>query len=138
MFFGSEISPCPQSKPSCRATGPFSQQYGVQACVETSVRRKSPAFSASAKASRSGMNSGGHPAITPLTATWRTVTSRCIGGIAPREWPGGRSVNVRIGLLGTVPINDKTQLTTRPEIDDSTPRHQLLRRVDARLIVAQH
>ena len=94
-FFGSLISPCPQSKPSCRATGPFSQQKGVHACVEASGRRKSPTFIASTNATRSGMNSGGHPAITPFAATWRTVTFRCAGGIAPSEWSGFRSVNLR-------------------------------------------
>ena len=41
------------------------------------------------------MNSGGHPAITPFTATCRTVTPRCAGGIAPSEWSGVRSVNRR-------------------------------------------
>ena len=41
------------------------------------------------------MNSGGHPAITPFTATWRTVTARWAGGIAPKEVLGGRSVNDR-------------------------------------------
>ena len=41
------------------------------------------------------MNSGGHPAMTPFTATCRTVTSRCAGGITPSDWSGGRSVNRR-------------------------------------------
>ena len=61
--------------------------------------RKSPAFIASAKAMRIGMNSGGHPAITPLTATCRTVTARCAGGITPISRSGARSVKRRIDHL---------------------------------------
>ena len=94
-FFGSLISPCPQSNPSWRATGPFSQQYGVHAWVDASGRRKFPSFIASTYASSSGMNSGGHPAITPFTATCRTVTPRCTGGIAPSECSGSKSVKRR-------------------------------------------
>jgi len=41
------------------------------------------------------MNSGGHPAMTPLTATWRTVAARCAGGIAPSGASGGKSVKRR-------------------------------------------
>ena len=41
------------------------------------------------------MNSGGQPDIAPFAATCRTVTARCAGGIAPSEWPGGKSVNLR-------------------------------------------
>ena len=50
---------------------------------------------ASARATRIGMYSGRHPAMTPFAATLRTVAARLSGGALPSTWSGGRSVNDR-------------------------------------------
>src|SRR4051812_43441459 len=94
---GCEMSPCPWSIRSCRASGPLTQKKLVKEWVLPPWRlyRKAGSAMDCTAAIRMGMYSGRQPAITPLTAMFQGVALRFACGSTATSWSGGESVYFR-------------------------------------------
>src|ERR1700761_1525345 len=74
-----------------RAIGPFTSCMNENEFVERTPEENGPELNASTAASNTGIAAGGAPAITPLMATFSTVTGQPSGAnarvtISPAAW----------------------------------------------------